>query len=215
MTPRPPAVAHLALSPTGRGPGVLVIHAWWGLNTFLKGLCDRLAVEGFVAAAPDLYDGKVAVTIEEAERLRTVRRKEPVYRTLIRALEVLGEHPGVTGERLGVIGFSMGGHWALWLAQRPDLPVAAAVTFYGARGGDYSRSRAAFQGHFAQHDKWNPEAAIRRLGRALAGQDAEIYQYPNTDHWFFEADRPDAYDQAAAELAWQRTVAFLRRQLIR
>jgi len=206
---------YLALPPAGRGRGVLVLHAWWGLNAFFRGLCDRLAQEGFVAAAPDLFEGQIATTVAGAEQLRSKPRREPTYKTITRAVEQLAAHPGVQGTAVGVIGFSMGAHWACWLAQQPELPIGAVVAFYGARAGDYAQSRAAFLGHYAETDPWLSEAALKKLRKSLAaaGRSADFYVYPGTGHWFFESDRPDAYQAEAAELAWQRTVAFLRQRL--
>jgi carboxymethylenebutenolidase len=194
---------------------VLVIHAWWGLNGFFKAFCERLAQEGFVAAAPDLFEGQVATTIGEAERLRAKPKREPAYKTLIRAIEQLKAHPAVHGTTTGVVGFSMGGHWALWLSQRPELPIGATVTFYGARAGDYTHSRAAFLGHFAEKDDWVSDAALKKLKQSLAaaGRDAELCVYPGTGHWFFEADRAEAFNAQAADLAWGRTIEFLRKHL--
>ncbi len=197
--------------------GVLVLHSWWGLNGFFRGLCDRFAERGFTALAPDLYDGRVATTVAEARELRaaaTASRKEPAYKYLIRMIGELGRE--VTGD-IGVVGFSMGGHWAYWLAQRPDLPIAATVTFYAARDGDYSRSRSAFLGHFAETDEWVSAAGRRRLERSLtrAGREVRFYTYKGTGHWFFESDRDEAYAPEAAEVAWLRTESFLRERLAR
>lgn len=210
-----PAITYLAVPPSGQGPGVLVIHAWWGLNDFFRGLCDRLAGEGFVAAAPDLYEGRVATTPEEAKRLRGLPKREPTYQTLMRAIAELRANPAVTGDSIGVVGFSMGGHWALWLAQQPGLPIGATVTYYGARAGDYGNSDAPCLGHFAETDEWVSPASLKKLNKSLevAGRAGEFYTYPGTGHWFAETDRSDVYDQQAADLAWGRTVAFLRRQL--
>ncbi len=209
------ANTHIALPPSGKGKGVLVIHAWWGLNDFFKGICDRLSYEGFVAIAPDLFEGQVATTIASAKRLRARPKREPTYKTLIRAVEQLTNHPAVQGSNIGVVGFSMGGHWALWLSQRPELPISATVTFYGARAGDYTGSRAAFLGHFAEKDDWVSEAALKKLQKSIetAGRAAEFFVYPDTSHWFFESDRVDAYNSRAAELAWERTLKFLQRNL--
>ncbi|HLA79824.1 MAG TPA: dienelactone hydrolase family protein [Vicinamibacteria bacterium] len=209
------AGAHLAVPASGKGPGVLVIHAWWGLNDFFQSTCDRLAREGFVALAPDLFEGQVATTVASAKRLRAKPKREPTYKTLIRAIEQLAGHPAVQGRAIGVIGFSMGGHWALWLSQRPELPIGAVVTFYGARSGDYGHSRAAFLGHFAEEDDWVSEGAQKKLRLSLdrAGRAAEFFVYPGTGHWFFESDRADAYDSRAAGLAWRRSIQFLGQQL--
>ena len=211
----PADTGYIALPPSGQGRGILVIHAWWGLNGFFRGVANRLATEGFVALAPDLFQGQVATTIEAAKSLRDQRRPEPTYKTLTRAIGQLTKHAAVQGSTIGVVGFSMGGHWALWLSQQPDLPIGAAVTFYGARAGDYSTSRAAFLGHFAEKDDWVSEAALKKLRKGLetAGRIAELFVYPGTGHWFFESDRTDVYDPQAAELAWQRTIAFLHRHV--
>lgn len=190
---------------------MLVIHAWWGLNSFFRGFCDRLAAAGFVALAPDLFDGQIADTIADARRLRASSRKEPTYQTLIGALAELRSHDAVTGTGLGVVGFSMGGHWALWLSAHSPLPITATVTFYGARGGDYAGSCSAYQGHFAEQDHWVSAAARARLHKCLeaAGCRSELHVYPGTRHWFFEENRRGVYDGRAAALAWKRTRAFL------
>lgn len=194
---------------------MLVIHGWWGLNEFFKCVCERFAKEGFVAVAPDLFGGQVATTITGAKRLRAKPKREPKYKTLIRVIEQLSVHPAVQGPTIGVVGFSMGGHWALWLSQRPELPIGAAVTFYGARAGDYTSSRAAFLGHFAEKDNWVSDAALKKLKKSLekVGRVAEFFVYPDTSHWFFESDRADAYNARAAEVAWERTIRFLRKHL--
>ena len=214
--PAQSANVYVAVPPSGKGAGVMVIHAWWGLNDFFRSVCDRLASEGFVAFAPDLFEGQVAATIAGARRLRAKPRREPTYTTLMRVTEQIKSHPAVRGSTIGVIGFSMGGHWALWLSQRAELPIGATVTFYGARAGDYANSRSAFLGHFAEMDEWVSEAALKKLKQCLekAGKDAAFLIYPGTGHWFFEADRADAYNPQAAEPAWERTLAFLRKHLM-
>jgi carboxymethylenebutenolidase len=206
---------YIALPPAGKGKGVLVIHAWWGLNDFFKGVCNRLAKEGFVALAPDLFEGQVATTTARAKRLRAKPKREPTYTTLIRAIEQLAHHPAVQGSTIGIVGFSMGGHWALWLSQRPELPIGATVTFYGARAGDYGSSRSAFLGHFAEMDDWVSDPALKKLKTSLerAHRRADFFVYPETGHWFFESNRADAYNSKAAKLAWDRTIKFLRKHL--
>lgn len=206
---------YMAMPSSGKGPGVLVIHAWWGLNDFFRGVCDRLAGEGFVAVAPDLFEGHVATTPAGAKRLRAKPKRQPNYKALIRSIEGLVHHPAVEGSTIGVLGFSMGGHWALWLSQRPELPIGATVTFYGARAGDYTRSKAVFMGHFAEKDEWVSAAALKKLAKSLeaAGRTAEFFVYPETAHWFFESDRKDAHSPEAANLAWERTVRFLWKNL--
>lgn len=200
------------------GPGVLVIHSWWGLSEFFCRFCDRLAAVGFVALAPDLFGGKVATTEAEARALRaqaSASRREPAYRYLIRMIGELSAHESVSAGGIAVVGFSMGGHWAYWLAQRPELPIAATVTFYAVRNGTYAASKSSFLAHFAEDDPWVSSASIRKLDKSMtaAGKKHQFYTYPGTQHWFFEENRTDAFHAAASELAWERTVAFMRQTI--
>lgn len=209
------ARGYLALPSSGGGPGVLVLHAWWGLTPFFRGVCDRLAEEGFVALAPDLHGGRTAETVEEAERLMATGDHERTEKTAIAALERLRSHDAVRGGSLGVVGFSMGAAWALTLsALRPD-DVAAAVLFYGTDEVDFTEARAAYQGHYAERDEWEPNEGVRQVeaGMRAAGRAVEFHTYPGAGHWFFEDDRPEHYDPDAAHLAWERTVRFLRSRL--
>jgi len=199
-------------------PGVLVLHSWWGLNEFFRRFCDRLAAAGFVALAPDLFGGKVANTEAEARSLRaqaSAARKEPAYRYLIRMIGELAEHGTVKAGGIAVVGFSMGGHWAYWLAQRPELPIAATVTFYAVRNGTYASSNSSFLAHFAEDDPWVSRASIRKLDKSMtaAGKEHQFHTYPGTRHWFFEENRADAFDAGASELAWERTITFMRQTI--
>jgi len=206
----PPYVARPA---TAAGPGVLVLHAWWGLNPFLRGFCDRLAGAGFTALAPDLYHGAVATTIAEAQKLRGKLKGAAVAQEIVLAAGRLQELCG--REEIGLVGFSLGGYWGLSLAEQLANPVRAAVILYGTRQGTYTAGRTAFQFHLAEHDDYVADSGVKKLRQSLAaaGQEAEFHRYPGTGHWFFESDRPDAFQPAAAELAWQRTVEFLHRML--
>lgn len=204
----------MAIPKTGSGPGIVVLHSWWGLNDFFKELCDRLAEAGFVALAPDLYSGKVASTVEAAKKLRaqaTASRRVPAYKTLMAAINSLSHHDAVTTPNVALVGFSMGGHWALWLAQQPELPIAATVVFYAARNGDFTRSNSSFLFHFAENDEWVSAASVRNLKKSLdaSGRSTRYYDYPGTGHWFFENDQSEAFHPEAAAVAWTRTLAFL------
>jgi carboxymethylenebutenolidase len=206
---------YLALPPGGSGPGVLVLHAWWGLNANFQGLCDRLAAEGFVALAPDLYHGALAATIAEAEQLREAFDEAAAHPEVLAAAQVLRDHPAVRGAGLGAIGFSLGGYFALWLADERPADIKAVVLFYGAGPIDNVTAQAAFLGHFAEKDDYEDAEYIAAMEEALrgAGLDVTFHTYPGTGHWFFEADRPDAYNAEAAALAWERTRAFLHQHL--
>jgi carboxymethylenebutenolidase len=209
---------YLALPESGRGPGVLVLHAWWGLNEVFQEVCDRLAQAGFVALAPDLFSGEIVRTVEEAEQhLTSWDEAQSVPPILLPAVEALGKHPAVSGSGLGVIGFSMGAYWALWLAQQKPELIRAVSLFYGTNGGegDFQKSKAAFVGHFAENDPYETPEGIQTLETNLksASRPVTFYTYPKTGHWFFEKDRPEAYDAQAAQLAWERTTTFLHDQL--
>ncbi len=205
---------YVALPPSGRGPGVLVLHPWWGLTRGVREICDRLAQEGFVAIAPDLYGGKLAHTEQEARELRSAPRAEPMYRTISHALDALLAHKATQSRRVGVVGLSMGGHWALWFASRPKSPIAAVAVFYAVRAATFTHGpNAAFQFHLAEQDNFVSLTGLTRMQKALrtAGRRSEMWVYPGTRHWFFEPDRPE-HDAKAAALAWTRMLAFLRRE---
>ena len=210
-----PQFCYSALPRSGTGPGVLVLHAWWGLNHFTREYCQRLAGEGFVALAPDLYGGKIATTIEEAQRLRSSLNQKLVRADILAALEQLRSLPSVSSDSLGVIGFSLGANYALWLSQEKPELIKAVALYYGTKGGDYASAQGAYLGHFAESDEWVATSGVKKLEKSLraAGRPVTFYTYSGTGHWFCEADRPEAYNPAAAQLAWVRTVEFLRAQL--
>jgi len=206
---------YTALPSSGRGPGVLVLHAWWGLTDFIRRLCDRLAAEGYVALAPDLFGGKTAKTVAEAEKLIGEFEGEAAGGAALAALERLTHLPATEGRRTAVIGFSFGAYYALWLANHRPTDLAAVVIFYGSGEPDFQNMQAACQGHFAEHDPFEPPEGVQYLEQKLheAGREVTFHTYPGTGHWFFEADRPDAYDPEASELAWSRTLEFLQSEL--
>src|SRR5256885_159677 len=214
-SPEGTASGYLAVPVKGHGPSVLVLHAWWGLNDVFTDVCDRLATAGFFAFAPHPYRGATASTRDEAKNLMSKVDQEAAGRDILNGVRGLQIHPGVRGKRVGVVGFSMGAFWGLWLAQELPADVAAVVLFYGTGDGNYSQIKAAFLGHFAETDEFESSAAVRDLEKDLRTRvkDLTFYTYPGTTHWFFEKDRPDAYDASAAELAWQRTIGFLTTQL--
>jgi carboxymethylenebutenolidase len=210
------APGYLALPKSGKGPGVLVLHAWWGLNDFFKQVCERLAQAGFVAFAPDLYHGVVARTIDEAKQVQSTFDDQQAEEEIKSAVAFLRGHPSVQGSGIGTIGCSMGAAHALLLSTQLPDEIAAVVSFYGAWSEpDFGKARAAYLVHFAEHDEWEPEEEMEKLGPVLraAGKEATVYRYPGTIHWFVEEDRPDAYNPEAARVAWERTLAFLHQHL--
>jgi carboxymethylenebutenolidase len=203
----------LALPPTGKGPGVLVLHAWWGLNDTMKAFCTQLAEAGFAAFAPDLYHGQVAEQIADAEALGQALDANYLQATaeIVEAAMFLNERAGQDGG-LAVVAFSLGVYYALDLAAAHPELIHSVVIYYGTGDGDYSNSRAAYLGHFAEQDEFEPQSNVDALEASLrsAGRPVTFYRYSDAGHWFSEPDRSQAYNQAAAGLAWERTLAFLK-----
>ncbi len=204
---------YLAVPSNGEGSGILVLHAWWGLNDTIKAFCKRLSEAGFVAFAPDLYHGAVTDQIAEAERLGAAldERVHEARAELADAVAFLKER--AVDSRMAVIGFSLGAYYALDLSVRLPDAIQSVVLFYGTGPADFSQSKADYLGHFAENDPYEPQSNVDELAESLrsAGRAVTFHTYAGTGHWFFEPDRADAYDEAAATLAWARTLDFLRR----
>jgi carboxymethylenebutenolidase len=206
---------YLAVPSSGTGDGVLVLHAWWGLNDTIKAFCTRLAQSGFIAFAPDLYHGKIADNRVDAETLGKALDANflQAKAEIADAARFLIERVGKVDRGFAVIGFSLGVYYALDLAAADPDHILSVVIFYGTGDGDYSNSRAAYLGHFAENDEFEPQSNVDNLEQYLRriSRPVTFYRYPGTGHWFFEPDRVQAYNHAAASLAWDRTLAFLRR----
>lgn len=206
------AKGYLATPSQPNGPGVIVLHAWWGLNQFFKDLCDRLAAEGFVAFAPDLNEGRVATTIDEAKQIMSelnFERKKAIADVMV---DTLRAQPEVRKGPLSLIGFSMGAVWSLALADEFPNDIGKVVLFYGVGETDFTRVKADILGHFSNSDEWEPLDGIRAMEEDMhsAGLEPVFHIYPMVQHWFFEQDRPE-FDLQAAEVAWKRTLEFLRK----
>ena len=212
------AGGYLAVPDGGRGPGVVVLQEWWGLVPQIKGVCDRLASEGFVALAPDLYHGEMAehTEMDRAGELMTSLPPDRAARDMSAAIDHLLSLDTTSGNTVGVIGFCMGGMLTLLIAAQEGDRVAAAVPFYGAPLGDgapdWSGLTAAVEGHLAENDDFFPPEAINALGAELreAGRDVVFHVYEGTGHGFANEENPlGTWDEAAAATAWARTLAFL------
>ncbi len=199
------------LADAGPGtPGLVLIQEWWGLNPHICEVADRFASAGFTTLAPDLYRGRVASSADEANHLMTgLDFGDATHQDLAGALAWLQAR----GSKVGVTGFCMGG--ALTVAAAVHLPgYAAASCFYGippAAFADPAKIAMPFQGHFADRDDWCTPAAVDGLQAALTVP-AELYRYP-ADHAFFNDKRPEVYDAACAQKAWERTLAFFHKHL--
>lgn len=193
--------------------GVVVLHPWWGLNGDVIAYCDRLASAGFTVAAPDLFDGKVAATIEDADALSNAADEAVVGQIVLAAVDRLSQRLG-PDRPVAVLGFSFGAAWAIWApTKRPAL--RATVVYYGTWAGSIlNGTTVPVLGHFAETDPYETPERVSEFEKGLAdaGREAATYQYPGTSHWFAEPSRPE-YRREAAELAFERTTSFLESHL--
>lgn len=210
---------YLASPDEGSGPGVVVIQEWWGLVPHIRSVCDRFAVEGFVALAPDLYHGKQAKEPDEAGKLLMEMQLEDAGRDMKGAAAWLISSERCKGDRVGVVGFCAGGALALYAATLSQQ-FGAAVGFYPYLGRtedarpDYGAVSGPVLAHFGDRDEAYTRDQVDRLQEQLrsSGQEATFHWY-EADHAFFNDDRPEVFDRGATDIAWQRTLDFLRDSL--
>ena len=201
--------------------GLLLLHAWWGLNQTMLDLADRLAGDGYTVLAPDLFDGVVLDTIEDADaNVQDVETDgEGPFAKVDRALDAL-----LAGQRaptVGVIAFSFGAWYGHRLAKERS-EVEGLVLFYGGFGFHVPErpggGHPSYLGHFAADDAYEEEdpAGVESFHARLQELDplSGAYLYPGTKHWFFEPDRPE-FDPEASRLAYARTLEFLNECLPR
>lgn len=213
------AWGYLAKPPAGSGPGVLVIQEWWGLDSGIKTMTDRLGTAGFVALAPDLYHGELAGhdEMDKAGRLMQTLPPDRAARDMSGAIDYLADHPAVASKSIGVVGFCMGGMLA-WIiaANRPDK-VKAIVPFYGFPQGpmepEWSKLEAAVSGHMAEHDDYFKPEAARALEAKLRGMGKKVTLtvHPGTGHAFMAPHNAlgTLNEKLAAEI-WPNVVSFLK-----
>lgn len=209
---------YLASPVTGSGPGVIVLQEWWGLVGHIKAVADRFATAGFVALAPDLYGGRTTDEPDEAGSMLMALNIAETERLLACAIERLIDDPSTRGDKVGVVGFCMGGQLSLFAACANPGRVGACVDFYGIHPNVHPRLEALecpLLGIFAEHDEYASPTAVGALSEQLGalGKPHEFVTYPGVHHAFFNDDRPEVYDAAAAEDAWNRVVRFLTSNL--
>src|SRR5262245_25250546 len=195
-------------------PAVIIVHEWWGLNPHIECVAGRFADEGFIAVAPDLYEGKSTLDAQEASKLMGALKQEDGLARLQVALKGVRAMPEVSS--VGVTGFCMGGTFALLLAC--DAKVEASAPFYGDAPADAAAigklsCPVLFIG--AEKDQWITVEKMNRLDAALKqyGKEGEVRIYKDADHAFFNDTRPEVYSRADAEDAWQRVIEFFNRHL--
>jgi len=207
---------YLAL-PRVPGPAVVVIQEWWGLVPHIKSVTDRFADEGFVALAPDLYHGQSTKSPDEAGKLMMSMRIDEAEKDLRGAVQVLMKHPQTSSSHVGTVGFCMGGALSLFAASK-NPEVGACVIFYGGHPNvkpDLPSLKAPVLGLYAEKDGFVTPDSVRALEKNLKdlGKRVEMHIYPDADHAFFNDERPQVYNEAAARDAWNRTIKFFKAEL--
>jgi carboxymethylenebutenolidase len=205
--------------PAEPAPAVVLIQEWWGVVDQIKGVADRLAAEGFVVLVPDLYHGAKASEPTDAEKLMMSLNMDRAAEDLRGAVAYLLQSEHVRGERVGCVGFCMGGGLAIHLASI-EPAVAATVDYYGAIPWDHVElDLSGIEGdvllHYASEDDWATPDFGRDLQERLAqrGVDAVLHIYEGAQHAFLDETRPESFHPQADRVSWGRTVAFLRSSL--
>jgi carboxymethylenebutenolidase len=211
---------YLALPEGGSGPGVVVIQEYWGLVGHVTDVADRFAKEGYVALAPDFFHGAKADEPDEAMRLLMGLAMDTAAKDIQGAARYLVSRDEVTGTGVGTVGFCMGGSLALWSGTLAD-EVKVAVAFYPAMPwermaptwGNYANKTAMI--HASEEDGTSQAEGVQAAVKGIqeAGGDVETYDYPGTQHAFFNDERPEVYSKEHADTAWRRTLELLGSRL--
>jgi carboxymethylenebutenolidase len=209
---------YLAVPDSGGGPGVVVLQEWWGLEDHIKDICDRLAGAGFLALAPDLYRGDTTEQPDEAQQKMMAMSMDQTEVDMRGAVDYLADHEGFAGDRVGSIGFCLGGGLSVWAASA-NQKVGAVVTYYYVMPHgkpDFSKVQAPVLGHFGTADDFVSVDDAKQLETEMseAGVDVRFEFYEGAGHAFFnDTNRLGTYDRDAAELSWQRSTDFLSTNL--
>jgi len=201
----------------GKHPAILVIQEWWGLNDWIKADTDRFAGQGYVALAVDLYRGRVAASPDEAHELMRGLPEDRGIADIKSAFDLLAARPDVDASKIGIVGWCMGGGYALDFATvEPRL--RAAVVNYGHLFSDNAKIdaiKASLLGNFGGKDRGIPAADVKQFEATLKGKgkDIDFKVYDNDGHAFMNPKNKDGYDAEASKDAWQRIDAFFARTL--
>jgi carboxymethylenebutenolidase len=213
------ASGYLVVPSAGSGPGVLVIQEWWGLDSGIKEMADRLSAAGFVALAPDLDHGELAGhdEMDKAGKLMQSLPPDRAARDMSGAVDYLAGHKAVTSKGIGVVGFCMGGMLSFIIAANRGDKVKAVVPFYGFPQGatepDWSGLTASVRGHMAEHDNFFSPAAAQALEARLRkmGKDVTLTVHPGTGHAFMAPHNAlGTLNTEAAARIWPEVVTFLK-----
>lgn len=202
--------AYFVSPPGGPGPGLLLLHSWWGLTPFFRRLADRLSERGFTVLVPDLNAGETFTDADEARAHLADLDADRLASLTLASARIVGERSGDPAAAISIVGFSMGASLALWASVRLAERVDKVVAFYGTQSIDFAGASAAYQLHFASDDHMvsDDEGAFMEATMGMEDLTVDSHRYPVTSHFFFEQDRPE-YDEKSANLAWDRMLAFL------
>jgi len=209
--------AYLATPEGAKGPGVIVLQEWWGLVDHIKDICDRFAKEGYSALAPDLYHGESTKEPDAAGKLMMDLKMDQAELDLKGSVQFLLKQDEVNTEKVGVIGFCMGGQLALLAASR-NKQISAVADFYGVHPNikpDYNAINAAVLGVFAEKDEFVNAEVVQKLEADLnaAGKETDFEIFTGVDHAFFNDTRPDVYNKEAAERAWSKVLSHFKKHI--
>lgn len=208
---------YLALPASGKGLPVIVVQEWWGLVPHIKAITDRLAQEGFVAFAPDLYHGVATTEPDQAKKLLMELELDGAGSEIVNAAKYLGQLPESSSTSVSVMGFCMGGALAIWSATLSSN-INSVVGFYPGQSWErHKPDWTQFKGkraliHCSEADGTSQAPSIQEAFTKIvdANGTAELFDYPGTKHAFFNDDRPEVYDEQASRLSWDRTLKFLK-----
>lgn len=197
-------------------PAVVLVHEWWGLNNYMRDMATAFATRGYVALAVDLYDGQIATVPDEAKKMasQVSENAEEADKNLQAAVDYLKNMKEVNKDRVASVGWCFGGGWAYEMAKN-NMGVKATVMYYGQFGhDDLSHMKATIIGHFGEKDTNIKVDNVKEFQAALKTQNGnnEVYIYPNAGHGFANPSGAN-YNEEAADLAWQRTMDFLQKNL--
>ncbi|MGB6059164.1 MAG: dienelactone hydrolase family protein [Microthrixaceae bacterium] len=207
--------AYLVQPDDGPGPGVLVLHSWWGLTRGVKDTVELLADSGFTAMAPDLSGGLLPETADEARSALVDSNPNVTADLVLSSLVTLRAHSVDPEAPVGAVGFAMGASWALWAATRMPEDIGAVVAYYGTQNLDFDDLTAPVLGHFAEEDDLvSEDDKIEMHARLLLSEKSvELHDYKGTSHGFAEVNPSARFDRVSAQLAWNRTITFLAMNL--
>ncbi len=205
-------LAYFVQNDHGPGPGVMLLHSFWGLTSSVKNLADALADRGYTVLAPDINFGGLPESEQEALDHLGSASPDHLASLVLSSVELL--HEKSTEGPIGLVGFGMGGSLGLWASVRLNTKVAAAVSFYGSQQIDFAGSISSYLIHLAEEDDFlsDDDAAFMEATMGLESLPVEVVRYPATKHGFCEPDG-DNFDPEAFERAWSKTLEFLAERL--